>query len=485
MARMRFRLRSKFTLLLALFSSLMLTGASVLLEFDMRQALVRESIDKGLGVARGIALNVEDPLLTGDDIALFSAVANAVRAPGIEYALIVDEQGMIKAADQVERSGDGYRPVSGEIVVEGESYKVTRPAGAERAVLDLQVTITTLAENPLPLGEIHLGLSEEVIHRAIAAMRWRMAAVALVAAAVGGLLAFFLASFVVQPIQALVQGVRGIGAGNLEQRIELRRNDELGELTTAFNDMADSLREKEYIRSTFERYVSRPLAKRILAQRDELQLGGEEREVTILFSDIRRFTNMAEGMPPARVVALLNEYFSRMIGIITAHEGMVDKFMGDAVMALFGAPVHLGDEALRSVRCALEMQAALREINQAREAAGEPPFAVGIGINTGPVVAGNIGSQDRMEYTVIGDNVNIAARLQGIAKAGEILVSESTYRAIRERVVATALAPVALKGKSSPLPVYRIDGLCEDGVKKARPALSGGRSESLFPDEVT
>ena len=452
-------LRFKFALLLALFSGVLMLAVMLLMEQNIRNSLVRENIEKGLGIARGVAFNAEDPLLTGDDLYLFSAVKNAVRGSGVKYALIVDRQGKVRAAADMSRVGTTFRLPAGAPQLEVQSNYLVRRIGGAGGVLDLEVPIYSVADRPIRLGDIHLGLSEERVNAEIQAMRWRLGTLAGIALVLGSLVAYLLAGVAMRPVHALVRGVKAIGGGNLEQHIELQRNDELGVLTDAFNEMASSLREKEFIKNTFERYVSKPLAETILRHQSDLQLGGEEKEVTILFCDIRRFTSLAERLPPAQVVELLNDYFTRMIQVVIDHEGMVDKLMGDSVMALFGAPLSLGNDPLRAVHCAIEMQQAVHRFNQQRAAQDLPPLEMGIGINTGPVIAGNIGSATRMEYTVIGDSVNIAARLQGLAQPGQVLVSEATYRLIGEQVVAAPLAPIELKGKRIPVGVYRIDGL--------------------------
>lgn len=463
-------LRFKVALLLALFGGGLMLVAMGLVDQDIRQSLVAESIEKGLGIARGVAFHAEDPLLTGDDLYLFSAIGYAARAPGVRYALIVDEQGIIEAADVMERVGKPFvLPPPAERVREGEDFLVRRIFLDGTPVLDLSVPILTVAEPTLRLGEIHLGLSEGVIGAAVGKMRLRLILLTLAALLAGSLVAYLLAKFFLRPVDTLVQGVRAIGEGNLEQRIDLRRRDELGLLTRAFNEMAESLREKDFIQNTFERYVSQPLARQILARKNELQLGGEEKEATVLFCDIRGFTTLAEHLAPPQVVELLNGYFTRMVGVIGAHEGMVDKFMGDAVMALFGVPFGRGEEPLRAVQCALALRQAVQSFNEERRRSGLPALAVGIGINTGPVVAGNIGSQQRMEYTVIGDTVNIASRLQSIAAPGEILVSEATFRRMADKVRATALEPMTLKGKSVPVGVYRIDEVAPARRAEAAP----------------
>lgn len=454
-------LRFKGALMMALFSGILMLAVILYLEQSIRQTLMQENIDKGLGIAQGLAFNSEDSLLTGDDLVLFAALNNAARAPGVLYALIQDHQAQVRASTDMTQIGQPFLlPKDAMEVAKGDGYRVMRTRHATtRGVLNLAVPIFAVAENPVRLGEIHLGLSEGMIIDQIHRMRNRLALLALVALLVGSAAAYLLAGIFVRPVHALVQGVKAIGDGDLRQHIDLHRNDELGVLTRAFNEMTASLREKEFIKSTLERYVSKPLAQQILLHRDELKLGGDEKEVTILFCDLRGFTALSERLSPAETVALLNDHFTRMIAMVVKHEGMVDKLMGDSVMALFGAPLAIGDEPMRAVQCALDMQSALTELNRERSAAGQAPLAMGIGINTGPVVAGNIGSATRMEYTVIGDSVNTASRIQGIAGAGEVLISAATLEKVHDRINSTALQPIPLKGKSQPVGVYRVDGL--------------------------
>ncbi len=450
-------LRFRFALLLALFGGALMLAVLLLTEQNLRSALVRGNIEKGLGIARGVAFNTESPLSTGNDRPLTSAVKNAAANPGIEYALVVDRQGRIRAAVDLARVGETFSIPAGARQLERAGGCLVRRVGS--GILDLEAPVYAAAGRPLRLGEIHLGLSEAPVAAAVRAMRCRLGMLAGIALILGGPGAYLLAGFGLRPVHDLVQGVRGISGGHFEQHIDLQRSDELGLLTDTFNEMASNLREKEVIQTTLERYVSKPLADTILRRENHLQLGGEEKEVTILFCDIRRFTSLAERLPPAQVVELLNAYFARMIQVVGDHEGMVDKLMGDSVMALFGAPQSQGDDPLRAVRCAVDMQQAVRRFNQQRASQDLPPLEMGIGINTGLVIAGNIGSATRMEYTVIGDSVNIAARLQGLARPGEILVSEATYRAIAGLVVAEELAPTELKGKRIPVAIYRINNL--------------------------
>jgi len=179
----------------------------------------------------------------------------------------------------------------------------------------------------------------------------------------------------------------------------------------------------------------------------------------MLCSDIRGFTPMSERQQPQETVAMLNEYFEVMVDILFKNEGTLDKFVGDEIIGLFGAAFEIKDAPMKAVLCALEMQKALREFNLTRAAESHEPIRVGIGINTGPVVTGFMGSSKSLQYTAIGDAMNTAARLQSIAKAGEIIVSEQTLRYLGDRVEAVALAPVDIRGKREKMRVFNIVGV--------------------------
>lgn len=218
--------------------------------------------------------------------------------------------------------------------------------------------------------------------------------------------------------------------------------------------------EKEAVtRERFQRLLSPAIADQVISGKVEVKKGGEVRETTVLFSDIRGFTAWSESRAPQQIVDMLNEYFELMVEIVFQHEGTLDKFVGDEIMALFGAPVSHGDDAYRAVKTALEMLESLAVFNEQRVAAGQLPVQIGIGINTGEVVAGYLGSSKALDYTVIGDTVNTGARLCSVAKAGQIIVSEYTYRQVAEHFVAEELPPTPVKGKSQPLKIFSILGM--------------------------
>jgi class 3 adenylate cyclase len=268
--------------------------------------------------------------------------------------------------------------------------------------------------------------------------------IALIAAAV--VCSYLMANKLTGPISDLVVGMESVADGDFSRKVKVTTGDEIGFLADSFNSMADGLREREFIKDTFKRYVTREVADKILSQKDEIILTGEKREVTVLFSDIRGFSRIAEETPPVELVSTLNDYFSAMIDIIFKYEGVLDKFIGDAIMAFWNAPLDQKNPALRAVLAAYEMQRALVVINKKRQVENKPIFNMGVGINTGEAVAGTIGSEKKMEYTVIGDTVNVAQRLESVTMPGQILISDSTYRKTGGRIVARELPPKALKG---------------------------------------
>lgn len=213
--------------------------------------------------------------------------------------------------------------------------------------------------------------------------------------------------------------------------------------------------EKHLLRDTISRYVSPQMCADILNNPSMLQLGGQRRKVTVLFADIQGFTALSEKMEPEKVVEVLNTFFTEMVELVFQHQGALDKFLGDALMADFGVPVEIPEAASKAVACALAMQRRLQEM---RDQGLTPIKGMRIGINTGEAIVGNIGSDKRMDFTVIGDVVNVASRLQELSKEvdAKILVSEATYGEVDDKFSFQALPPVVLRGRQEPTVVYRL-----------------------------
>lgn len=266
-------------------------------------------------------------------------------------------------------------------------------------------------------------------------------------------------SSIAKPLKELNRKMARLAAGDYGAKTIVLDDDEIGELKSHFNDMVDGLAERERIKETFGRYVSVEVAKRLI-ESGKISLGGESIEATILFSDIRDFTPLSERLSPQDLVAFLNSYFSYVTEPIAAHNGMVNKFIGDAVMAVFapqfGSKHHVDD----ALKAALGMRERLAAFNAS--GASPEPVRFGVGIHTGVLVAGNIGTERRLEYTVIGDTVNIASRIESQNKelASTILVSEDVYAkaepGLRETLRAERCDNVKVKGKDRPLVLYKV-----------------------------
>jgi len=293
--------------------------------------------------------------------------------------------------------------------------------------------------------------------------------VLLVSAVLSLVLLIIFSLYLTRPITTVVGAMRNIITYNdLSSRVAVEYKDEIGELANTFNIMIGEL-EKAYkqikdfafqavlaqknehkLRNIFQKYVPKDVIDNFIAS-PESMLVGENRVVAILFSDIRSFTTISEGYMPDELVQALNHYFSIMVDIIMGRNGIIDKYIGDAIMAIFGAPVKHDDDALQAVLAGMEMQEALHAFNHDQRAAGRPEFKIGVGINYGEVTVGNIGSEKKMDYTIIGDNVNLGSRLEGLTKQyrQELIFSTSVYRKVKHKLHCRLVDKVVVKGKTT------------------------------------
>ena len=212
------------------------------------------------------------------------------------------------------------------------------------------------------------------------------------------------------------------------------------------------------IRKVFSFYMSDEVVNTILKSPHQ-KLGGYENKITIMFSDLRNFTPLSESIPAEMLVSLLNTYFSKMVPVIEKHQGIVDAFIGDAIMVIFGAPYSSGNDSHRAIACALEMQKMLKKLNHANSKINLPQLEMGIGINTGVAIVGNVGSKKRMQYSAIGSAVNLSSRIQDLSLGGQILISESTYNEVAQDIEVNGHLRVKVKGIHSPITIYDVSGL--------------------------
>jgi adenylate cyclase len=305
---------------------------------------------------------------------------------------------------------------------------------------------------------------ERVAYAPLHTMERRGALVASIAALIA-LFAGFLSSLrLTRPILALRDQASLIGARAWPQvQVPELGGDELGQLATSLRTMASSLQSSEErieeearLRGDLSRYLSRDLVQQIVSGEHSLELGGQRRAITVLFADVVAFTPLAESHPPEVVVALLNELFSLLSEIVFRHGGTIDKFIGDCVMAVWGAPVASDDHAHRALQAAEDMLRFLENANPSWQEKYGMTIRLGIGVNTGAAIVGNVGSDKRMEYTVIGDTVNVAARLEGIAGPDQVLVGEATYARVGDDFEFEAIGERTLTGRSAPSQIYSL-----------------------------
>ncbi|HLT48742.1 MAG TPA: adenylate/guanylate cyclase domain-containing protein [Rubricoccaceae bacterium] len=240
---------------------------------------------------------------------------------------------------------------------------------------------------------------------------------------------------------------------------------DLGDLEVTINnarEIVDREREASVVRQAFGRYLSDKIAQAILSDPGALSLGGERREVSVLMSDLSGFSALSERLEPERVVELLNLYLGKMTEVIDAYDGTIDEFIGDAILVIFGAPIARSDHAERAVACAVAMQRAMADVNAALAERGLPALAMGIGLNTGEVVVGNIGSEKRAKYGVVGSPVNLTSRIQTLAASGEVVITTATREAAGPTVRIASTREVAMKGFAEPITVHFVEGVGGD-----------------------
>jgi len=364
--------------------------------------------------------------------------------PGELYE-VGEARAMLAGFDQPTVEDHPYRDAWGNVL---SGYApIVDGAGQAVAIVGVDVRATRLA----------------TIKREAAVLAVAVLAVAVVALI---LLAAIVARSVRTPLARMVEATNAIAAGQLTVRAKLHRSDEFGVVGRHFDEMAHGLEEREFIKATFGQYVAPEVVERMLTDRSHA-VRGQRRHAAVMFVDVRKFTTLSEGLPPEEVVAMLNDYLDCMTTVITSHGGRIDKFIGDAIMADWGALDGGARPEAPAVEAALAMLAALDAWNAARVARGARPLEIGIAIHAGDVVAGSIGSAKKLEYTVIGDAVNVASRLEGLCKTygARLVVSGTTVAAAGVMASARWLDTLVLRGRAEPTEVYEV--LTADDPRRA------------------
>lgn len=319
------------------------------------------------------------------------------------------------------------------------------------------------------IGLVGVDVRSELLEKMQARLLEICLAILLLALIVIALVSFFVARSIREPLGRLILATGAVAQGDLDVRLHLNRRDEFGLLGKHFDRMAEELKERQTIRDLFGRYMSEDVAKSLLSRNSNIELGGQEAVVTVLFCDLKNYTTISERLTPMQMVAMINQYLAVMNVIIDRYEGCVIEFLGDGILAVFGVPHALPEHAELGVRCALEMRTALDDLNvqweqqglaERWQELGIPRIEFRIGLHTGPVVAGNLGSHTRMKYAVIGDTVNVAARLESLNKefGTTILLSEETKSRLSNelRDLVSRMGVTVVKGRQQTLVSYSI-----------------------------
>jgi len=425
---------------------------------QQRERLYNQTIKIGKVSLNYFSGNAAIPLLEDNVLRLNTLIKDATHVEGLLYAIIVDHNQIIKAHTDINKIGNTFEKFENITDVRREEdvayFNYFSKSG--KHVLNLTRPILFKEKE---LGEVHVGISIDFIEKLIHKAQLAIIVITFFIIIFGSGIAVLLGFHFSRPISNLLQATKEIGSGNYRHKIILARNDELGNLSTAFNRMGDELWKNSLMQKSFGKYIGSEVLEMIMANPESPWLKGHRGEATIIFTDIRGFSLYSEVKEPEEVIESLNQYFEIATRAIQYHGGYVDKFIGDAVLGVFGVPVYKQNHALRAVRAAIDMQKAFFEKGKN---GNDLLQAVGIGINSGVVVSGNIGSQDRMEYTVIGESVNLAAHLYRLASPGEIIISKSVYSNISDMLEVEPLPPQYIKGKSEPVETYKLLGIQEN-----------------------
>ena len=419
--------------------------------------------EQGTTLARLMAQSAREPLLADDRLALDAISSGFSKSGSVVGTAITSLEG-----ETISHGGDyhdGTRKTQGWILAQlianppaSMTWELPSAGAARRKVISF-VEPVTFQNVTVGYGMVTFSLAgmEQSLKQSVHAIIGATILIILLGIA----MAFALGKRIYEPIDQLVDASRAIGNGEFKFRFKEQRNDELGQLMSAFNDMAEGMLEKTQVMDALSRYVSPGVAKEILANLNEVELSGKRIDGSVMFADIAGFTQIAEEIRPEEIVSILNKYFSLITRACELNHGMVDKYLGDGIMLVFGAPQPSENHRFHAISCALLVQRLVEHENMLREKRGLFPVKFRIGINAGIMLAGNMGSRERMEYTVVGDVVNLASRLCSISNSGQIVISRDMYLHpnVEGRVIAGEYQSIRLRGIKEPVSSYLVEAL--------------------------
>ena len=423
-------------------------------------------------VVEQLADNSKELVMSDDILSLMVVISNLGNQDNILGAVIYSDDGQILASSGIIPSDEIYRLYNRS--KENDEVKDHFQLQWKTNSVDSQVVSATSYITPIKFQNIVAGhalitFSSAEIEQTILEMVQAIVAATIIMILLGIFVSLHMGRRISKPLHSLMDASREISNGNYEFQIKERRNDELGNLTEALNRMANGLLEKTQVENAFSRYVSKNIAKEIMNNLDHIQLGGHHVEGSVIFADIVGFTQLSEQHPAEVITDILNDYFSYISLASKMHQGTIDKYMGDCAMIVFGVPEEDKQHKLHAIYCAVMIQKLFERINEIRRHHNKLAVSFRIGINSGSMLAGNLGSNERMQYTVVGESVNLASRLQHIAERNQIIVSSEFYNDpdIQWRLVAKKHKSIQLRGiedKVSTYVVHDVIALYQDKI---------------------
>jgi len=420
-----------------------------------KESVIAEMMLRSIAYARSVG---EAIYPQPDTFTLHFNTQEMLKEKGVEYALIMDADRRILSHTDSKKIGG----IDGGMIAlrAAESQKALVQEYFKQGVSYFDISTPVLSGNRRT-GTVHIGFTRASVASSLKDAKRQVVVIASIAIVLDILGMILIVGWMLRALPVLARAAQAVGAGRLDMQVDFKMKDEIGQLAQAFNQMVVSLREKEMIRNTFGRYMSKEVVDGFLNGKVSLELGGGElKEMSILMSDIRDFTQFSEKLPPQQVVQLLNRYFTEMVRVIGANGGTVDKFIGDAILAVFGWPTYSEDHAKLAVCAALDMKVRLAVLNDSLVKEGLKPLAIGIAIHSGMAVAGNIGSQEKVQYTVIGDTVNLTSRMESGNKeyGTDLIVSKPVYIATREYFEFKDIGEKLVRGRTEPVHIYAVLG---------------------------
>jgi adenylate cyclase len=449
---------------LALWLSLMTTAGMALLGAVIVQhqteLLNRNMLTFGHTVIEQLAQSAKEPILANDGLQLDILAANLTNSDNVLGAVLysADRQVLSRAGSspfQLNAPYAGHRRpfLDGSLQTLGWRW-----AGSPHGSLNAISFFSPVRFRGTTVGYAEISFSRSLMTQAIRDSVRSIVIATLVLIVLGIVASYYLGRLLSRPLYDLMDASRAIGNGQYDVKMKERRNDEIGYLMSAFNSMAQGMLRKEQVEDAFAKYVPARVAKNILSDLDQVELAGKQAFASVMFVDIVGFTAKSETLAPEGVAELLNEFYAAAGQAAALYHGTIDKYMGDCVMLVFGIPEADPDHVFNSIACAVFFQKLIGAINDRRLSQGKFPVHYRIGLNSGDMLAGVMGTADRVQYTVVGDSVNLASRLCAAATADQVVITEQTYNhpTLRKRILAAEYQSIRIRGKSQPVTTYLV-----------------------------